>query len=82
MLLMTLVNTALLRSAVANLVPASVIKTIWLQNKLESFFQISARFRQRFTLRVNAWNFFDPSEVPAAFLFDYGGEFSCHFERF
>ena len=52
------------------------------QNQLESFLQIPARFRQGFTLRVDARNFFYPGDIPAPFFFDHGSEFSCHDKDF
>jgi hypothetical protein len=71
MLLMTLVNTAFSQS-----------RAILFQNQLESFLQIPTRFRQSFTLRVDARNFFDPGDIPAPLFFDHGGEFSCHHKDF
>jgi hypothetical protein len=49
---------------------------------MESFLQIPARFRQGFTLRVDARNFFHPGDIPAPLFFDHGGEFSCHHKDF
>ena len=52
------------------------------QDQLESFLQIPARFRHGFTLRVDARNFFHPSDIPAPFFFDHSSEFSCHHKDF
>jgi hypothetical protein len=71
MMLMTLVNTAFSHS-----------KAILFQDQLESFLQIPARFRQGFTLRVDARNFLHPSDIPSPFFFDHGSEFSCHHKDF
>jgi len=52
------------------------------QNQLESFLQVPARFRQGFALRVDAWNFLHPSDIPAPLFFDHSSEFSCHHKDF
>jgi hypothetical protein len=52
--------------------------TVLLQNKVESLFEIAAGFSECFSLRVHTGDLFHPGDIPAAFLLDYGCEFSCH----
>lgn len=52
--------------------------TIFFEDKLEGFLEVSARFWKGLALCIHSGYLLYPGDIPAAFLFNNSGEFTCH----